>query len=348
MSAIKPSASLAQPRCGLKKTVLSLLLAMGTPGFGISHATEQETEPKTIEWYMIDLPPVQIQNGALRGKGYTDKIRWRLIAKLPEYRHVLRLANVQRILADIKSKPNVCNPAFMRTPEREQFMVFSTALHAQFPNGAAVLKSRRSELQPFVTSDGLLAVEKLIAEGKGRIAVQSGRSYGVVLDGMVEKARQNNRLVTLTSSHPVESKLGLVQKARVEAALLYPFELTVHLNNNASELALYDFLPVEGNGTYTLNYLGCSRSPLGEKVIAEANQIIAAERDGYFSASYREWLPTSILPQHSRHHQVEFKSGLRNESAKPSDSDDAIATCLLDGGTWYQQRCKVAKAQPDN
>jgi uncharacterized protein (TIGR02285 family) len=210
MSAIKQLASLAQPRCGWKKTVLSLLLAIGTIGtavFGIRHAAEHEAEPKTIEWYMIDQPPVQILNGALRGKGYTDKIRWRLIAKLPEYRHVLRIANVQRILADIKSKPNVCNPAFMRTPKREQFMVFSTPLHAQFPNGAAVLKSRRSEFLPFVTADGSLAVEKLIDESQGRIAVQSGRSYGVVLDGMAEKARQNNRLVTLTSSHPVESKV---------------------------------------------------------------------------------------------------------------------------------------------
>jgi uncharacterized protein (TIGR02285 family) len=329
---------------GLKRAGLGLLL--GVSLLGLAHRPARAAEPPTIEWYMIDLPPIQILNGALRGKGYTDRIRWRLIAELPGYRHVLRIANVQRILADIKTKPNVCNPAFMRTPEREQFMIFSDALHAQFPNGAVVLKSRQDEFQRFIRPDGTLAVDALIEAGNGTLAVQSGRSYGVVLDGLAEKARRNNRLVTLTSSHPVESKLELVKKGRVEAALLYPFELAVHLSTNASELALYEFLPVEGNGTYTLNYLACSKSPLGEKIIAEANPIIAAERDGFFSATYREWLPESILKLHAAHHQSAFRAPLRNAAQKADTLDESIAACLLEGGTWYRQGCEKPPARP--
>lgn len=318
----------------------SILLATASllaASFGVRAA-----EPPTIEWYMIDLPPVQILSGALRGKGYTDRIRWRLIAAgLTEYRHVLRIANVQRILADIKAKPNVCNTAFLRTPEREQFMVFAEPLHAQFPNGAVILKQRHGEIQRFITAEGTLAVDALIDQGKGTLATQSGRSYGVVLDGLAEKARQQNRLVVLTSSHPVESKLGLLKKRRAEAALLYPFELSFHLANTSEE-ALYEFLPVEGNGTYTLNYLACSKSPLGEQVIAEANRLVAAERN-YFAATYREWLPPSILTLHEVHHRAAFKAPLRVETLKTEVTDEAIATCLLGGGAWYRKQCEASR-----
>lgn len=319
------------------KKILWLGLCLGAASFSGCQQQAMAAEPETIEWYSIDLPPVQILNGALRGKGYTDRMRWRLIGGLPEYRHVLRTANVQRILADTRSKPNVCNPAWLRTPERESFMIFADALHAQFPNGAVILKQRRKELQRFIARDGMLALGALIEDGNGTIANQSGRSYGVVLDGLTEKAREKNHLVTLTSSHPVESKLGLLKKERVEAALMYPIELTFHLNNTGEE-ALFDFLPVEENGTYTLNYLACSKSPLGAKVIDEANRVIAQNRN-YFAAAYREWLPPSVLKLHEAHHRSAFNQPLRIEVLKDSAEDDAIATCLMGGGAWYKSKC---------
>lgn len=325
----------------VKKIMRHWLLASAL--FGASQHAALGSEPATIEWYMIDLPPIQILSGTLRGKGYTDLIRWRLIAELSNYRHELRIANVQRILADTKAKPNVCNTAWMFTPEREAFMIYAEALHAQLPNGAVILKQRRKELRRFIAPDGTLELDGLIERGNGTVANQSGRSYGVVLDGLVEKARQNNHLVTLTSSHPVESKLGLLKKERVEAALLYPIELTFHLGSSAEE-ALYDFLPVEGNGTYTLNYLACSKSPLGAKVIEESNRVIAQERN-YFAVAYREWLPASLLKLHEAHHQSAFKTPLRIEPLKATAVDDAIAACLLGGGAWYKQKCETGSGQ---
>jgi uncharacterized protein (TIGR02285 family) len=320
------------------RAVLCLLLAVMLPAPALHAATGTE-EPPTIEWYMIDLPPIQISSGALRGQGYTDVIRWRLIAGLTGYRHVLRMANVQRILADIKTKPNVCNPAFMRTPQREQFMVYSDPLHAQFPNGAVIVKSRREALAPFITADGALKIADLVSSGNGTIVVQSGRSYGVMLDGVLQTAQEQQRVVTLTSGRPVAAKLGLVDKGRVELALLYPYELAFHLASSR-DLTQYEFLPVEGNGAYTLNYLACSRSPLGERVITEANPIIAAERDAYFSAAYRVWIPESILKLHATHHQQAFGSPLRAQALKVPAEDSAISTCLMDGGAWYQGKCE--------
>lgn len=318
---------------------LASFLAMALSVPGVQAASSEPAEPPTIEWYMIDLPPIQISSGALRGQGYTDVIRWRLIAGLPGYRHVLRMANVERILADIRTKSNVCNPAFLRTPEREQYMVYADPLHAQFPNGAVIVKSRREELAPFITTDGRLKITELVEAGKGTIAVQSGRSYGVMLDGVLDKANKRQRVVTLTSGRPVAAKLGLVDKGRVEVALLYPYELAFHLASSR-DLTQYEFLPIEGNGTYTLNYLACSRSTLGEKLVAEANRIIAAERDTYFSAAYRVWVPESILNLHARHHQEAFGVPLRPRPLKMPDEDEAISTCLMDGGAWYAHKCE--------
>lgn len=312
----------------------ALLIGAGTPAVA--------QEPATIEWYMIDLPPIQIASGALAGRGYTDLIRWRLIAGLPEYRHELRIANVQRILADIRSKPNVCNPAFLRTPEREAYMVFAEALHAQFPNGAVVLRERSAEFAPYVNADGSLAVGRLLDSPAGAIAVQSGRSYGVVLDGLLGEAQQRSRVVTLTSNRPVEAKLGMLTHRRADLALLYPYELAHHLAGNSAEAARYDFLPVEGNGTYTLNHLACSASPLGRTVIERANPIVAAERD-YFAAAYRAWVPESILALHQAHHLKAFGRPLAPMPLNVPAIDEAIASCLMRGGTWHRDSCSASR-----
>lgn len=295
-----------------------------------------------VEWYLIDLPPIQIATGDLRGKGYTDRIRWRLIAGLPHYRHRIKLANVQRIVADIKAKPNICNPAFLRTPEREQFMEFADPLHAQYSNGAIVLRQRMEGLARYITADGALAVDALLDAGSNsHLAVQSGRSYGTALDGLAEKARQANRLVVLTSARPAEAKLGLLEKGRVDVAFLYPIELELTLRNTGQK-NLYEYLPVAGNGAYTLNYLACSKSPLGKQVIEEANAIVARERDGFFASAYREWLPASNLRMHADFHRSTFGRPLQPALSAKNEQllDDAIAACLLDGGTWYRQKCE--------
>lgn len=316
---------------GWRSSLLAAALALTSP-------FARAAEPATIEWYLIDLPPIQIATGSMTGRGYTDKFRWRLIAGLPEYRHVVRIANVQRILADIKAKPNICNPAFLKTPEREQFMVYADATHAQFPNGAVVLRSRRGEVQQFVTKDGSLAMERLIESG-GTVAVQSGRSYGATLDRVIDKARAESRLVMLTSNRPVEAKLGLLKRNRADVAFLYPYELA-HFLRSTGEADNFDFIPVDGNGTYTLNYLACSLSPLGRRVVEESNRIIAAERDRYFAAAYREWVPTPILGLHAAHHQHAFGVPLVPVAAAPGMPDEEIATCLLAGKVWHNRTCE--------
>lgn len=315
----------------------ALIAAVAAP---LAHGAEPSSAPPpVIEWYLIDLPPVQIATGDLRGKGYTDRIRWRLIAGLSNYRHRLKLANVQRIVADIKTKPNICNPAFLRTPEREQFMEFSEPLHAQYSNGAVVLKQRLGSFERFITPGGELQVDAMLAAG-GQLAVQSGRSYGTELDSLAEKARKSNHLVVLSSTRPVEAKLGLLEKGRVDAAFLYPIELALTLRHTGQE-NLYEFLPVAGNGSYTLNYLACSKSPLGKRVIEEANALVGRERDGFFAGAYREWLPAGNLKMHAGFHQSAFKQPIRNGAPAKSEQslDETIAACLLEGGTWHKRGC---------
>jgi uncharacterized protein (TIGR02285 family) len=330
--------------CGVALSIMGEAVAATTPLAAAASAPGETPAPvavPVIEWYLIDLPPIQIATGVLRGKGYTDRIRWRLIAGLPHYRHRIKLANVQRIMADIKAKQNICNPAFLRTPEREQFMEFGEATHAQLSNGAVVLKERMHSLARYIDSSGALALDALLNAGNSSLAVQSGRSYGTVLDGLAEKAKQGNQLMVLTSARPAEAKLGLLEKGRVAAAFLYPIELELTLRHTGQK-NLYEYLPVVGNGAYTLNYLACSKSPLGKQVIEEANRIIVQERDGFIADAYREWLPATNLKMHAELHRSAFNQPLRNLPVGKKEQllDDTIAACLLDGGTWYQQKCE--------
>lgn len=295
-------------------------------------------EAPLIEWYMIDLPPIQNATGDRRGQGYTDLMRWRLIAELNDYRHVLRNSNVHRMLSDIKIKPNVCNTAFLKTPEREQFMVYATPLHAQFPNGVVVLKARLAiEFDQYV-QQGVLDVFALIEAG-GRLAVQSGRSYGRTLDKAVVEAEKRDQLVVITANRPVESKIGLLAANRVDVALLYPYEFTYFLAD--TELASdYEFLPATGETGYTLNHLACSLSDFGAQVVAVADPLILQERDAYFAAAYRRWLPQSMLVRHAEHHGDAFGVGVEDAVGMLSVQDKLIADCMLDGGIWFRGSCQ--------
>lgn len=290
-----------------------------------------------IEWYLIDLPPIQNATGESRGLGYTDLMRWRLIARLDDYRHVLRNSNVHRMLSDIKTKPNICNTAFLKTPERETFMAYATPLHAQFPNGAMVLKSRLEELAPYLDR-GVLDVSALIGSG-GRLVVQSGRSYGRILDQAVAEAEERQQLIVITTNLPVEGKIGLLAAHRADVALLYPYEYAFFLGDTVLAED-YEFFQAAGETGYTLNHLACSRSDLGEEVVATVDPLILRDRDGYFAAAYRKWLPPSMLPRHADHHLDAFGVPLEAHSSVMPTAEQAIADCMLDGGTWYKGDCR--------
>lgn len=335
----------------MRVVLVFLVAVLGFGSFAVAQSVQNDAtaakadELPLIEWYMIDLPPIQNATGVLRGRGYTDWMRWRVIANLDGYRHTLRNANVQRMLHDIRNKENICNPAFLWTAERQEYMIYADPLHVQFPNGAVVMKSRLgSDFKNYVDSTGVLAVADLISDGGGAVVVQSGRSYGSALDRIVATAKEADRLVVVTGNLPVESKLGLLSAGRAAVALLYPYEFAYSLGLGVdTEASPYAFFPVEGSTNYTLNHLACSRSALGEAVIAAANPVIAQERDSYFAAAYRVWLPESLLERHAAHHLDAFQVPLQAQAFVPRIGDDTIAECLLDGGTWVRHTCQSAK-----
>ncbi len=317
--------------------MVGLLLLITVPGLVCADPPVIEDVP-LIEWYMIDLPPIQNATGDSRGLGYTDLMRWRLIARLDGYRHVLRNSNVQRMLSDIKTKPNICNTAFLKTPEREAFMAYATPLHAQFPNGAVVLKSRLADEFSRYIEEDVLDVQALIEAG-GRLVVQSGRSYGRALDQVVAEAEERKQLIVITTNRPVEGKIGLLAAQRAEVALLYPYEYFFFLADTVLTDD-YEFFQAAGETGYTLNHLACSRSELGEEVVATVDPLILRDRDGFFAAAYRKWLPPSMLPRHADHHLDAFGVPLEAHSSVMPTAEQAIADCMLNGGVWFQGDCR--------
>ena len=330
-SKARQTPSLALWWCGCALLVLSLI---ALPRFAGA------STPQTIEWYMIDLPPIQNQTGEDRGAGYTDWMRWRLIAGLDGYRHVLRASNVHRMLHDIEAKPNVCNTAFLHTAERERFMVYADPLHTQLPNGVAVMRARLTdEYAHYLDIHGAFKLYEFADTAAGVVAVQSGRRYGPEIDAAIARAEQDERtFVITTNERPMDAKFGLLRAGRVDVVPMYPFEKMYHLRDSPFA-DLVAFLPVAGPTVYTLNHMACSRSELGVAVIERANALIAEARDGYFAAAYRHWLPESMRALHASHHQQAFGVALSDQDFVPNVGDQRIADCLLDGGAWFNGIC---------
>ncbi|WP_459874027.1 hypothetical protein, partial [Endothiovibrio diazotrophicus] len=92
--------------------VLLLLLFTG-PGAAASGA-------ERIDWLRFDYPPMYIVSGPQAGAGYMDNILQLLIDHLPEYEHAVRVANLSRILSELRQGNDVCIASLFVNEERQR------------------------------------------------------------------------------------------------------------------------------------------------------------------------------------------------------------------------------------
>ena len=196
------------------------------------------------------------------------------------------------MMEDMKTKPNVCNPNLLKTPEREAFIEFSQPFSLIIPNGIVTTRTRYDKFKPYLTKNGELRLDDLLAHGQHRIGLINNRSYGAGIDAVIKKYAGTKTVVDIPSlNYPVSRLLKLAHHEDYDLVPGHAPELRYLARESGLNESDFIFLTVAEESALVPTYIGCSKSDIGKKFIAAINKFAADEQvQKEDTGAYRSWL----------------------------------------------------------
>lgn len=268
--------------------LLRCLLLLALTSF-TSLAVHAESKPRLI-WMIRDLPPFHILDGPLKNQGIADNTLRLLQAKLPQYQHVVSVANRARTEQMFSSGALVCDSGSLKSPGREQLMYFSITTLGLQNNSVMIRKQQEQELAPFI-DNGQFDLQAFIAADRYTIGTVVGRSYGPVIDAELATLSADKRVVHY-GVEASRSLLRMQQHVRITALLGYGPELRYNGELEQLELEQLSFYPIKGAPPYLMSYVSCSKTPEGLLAIKRINKAVRELRQGEIVQLYANWLDT--------------------------------------------------------
>ncbi len=245
----------------------------------------------TLIWLLRDLPPLTIASGPQQGQGSIDRLMPLLIARMPEFDHLLLRVNRARGMQMLNEPSLTCDPTLLWTPERAKTIIFSIPTYAVASNGIVIRREDASRFSPFL-ENGQIDLVALLASQTIKLGVVAERSYGPVIDQIVHGASGAD-----VSEHygndAVGSLLQMERRGRLHAFISYWPEARYqaqHQSINPEELTFY---PVKGTAKYQFAHVGCSNTERGREAIEIINREMRVLRESTLVDLYAEWLDPS-------------------------------------------------------
>lgn len=258
-----------------------------------------------ITWLAMEFPPFYIDDGPDRGNGIADAVVRRLQAHLTAWQHREEVADPAAIMARMKAGDHVCSAAYIRTPERERVLLYSTPDLILPPNGVTI---RRSDLERF-GGGAPVSLAKLLENRQLRVAVAVGRSYGPALDALLEHHKTSSHVYWRRGDDIYGSLFDMLMRGSVDYVIGYPYE-ALYLARRRGVADEIVSLPVSEAPDYTLAHVVCPRTEWGQKVIAAIDAALADERPRpEYRAAIERWLDTSLHEEFRRQYESRFVRG---------------------------------------
>jgi uncharacterized protein (TIGR02285 family) len=260
---------------------------------------EEDARPR-LTWVIAVPPPAHIPDRT----GYVDETLDWFIARLPQFRHEVVIANSKRLQDMIASDDGVCGPAMLKTPAREQDTAFSHTVYWSLPNRLIVSAARPAALDAHVDARGEVDLPALLADRTYAGGLQFGRSYGAVIDDALGQAQQHpNESASLVSVRG-PGHFDMLAGGRFDWTLAFPIEALWWARRLAVSPDKAEFLgdlggdnlayltrPIAGSTDLIPGYIGCSRRPLGQSVITAVDRLVdAAGPNPPWLDYYLNWL----------------------------------------------------------
>lgn len=266
-------------------TVLSMMCLTAT-----SHAKD------TLIWLLRDLPPATIFSGPDEGKGAIDRLMPLLMARMPEYEHLLMRVNRARGTQMLKDGVFACDPTVLWTPERAKSILFSIPTYVVFSNGLIVRNQDMAQFTPFMKGN-TVDLEALLKSKTVKIGIVAERSYGQVIDRILD-AVPTDELNVHYGSDAVGSLLQMERLGRLQGLISYWPEALYQARQQ--DIAEQDvaFLPIKGVPKYQFTHIGCSDTEQGRQAMEIINREMRLLRETKLLGFYAQWIPSPEREQY--------------------------------------------------
>ena len=270
--------------------LMSMVLSMGA-GAGIAG------EKPIIRWMLTNAAPKVIPDGPLRGTGYGELQAAYLARRLPQFDQRVEIVTAARLWHEMKTGRGICSIDIADLPEREPWALFTrhtTSVPGYF---LMVSRDRIAEFDPFRGADGAIDLDRLAADTNLTGLYAAGRHYTPQINAFIDSPTRKAPIESTSSSTSV---FEMIASHRGD----FSFGLGAEMNYfNALNAARADpakrrpplaMLPIKGGGEQLHGHIGCSRDPLGRKMIETLDQLFSDEAEwNAFFEPHRRWVDAS-------------------------------------------------------
>lgn len=250
----------------------------------------------TLTWLLRDLPPLTILEGPQKNQGAVDRFMPLLIASLPQYQHSLLRVNRARGMQMLLEPSFTCDPSLIWNPKRAQRLAYSIAAYRVRSNGIAIRHQDRGALVPFIV-DNQVDLTQLLAADTSRLGVVAERSYGEVVDRILQQAPTSS-LSAHYGNDALGSLLQMQRLGRLNAVLGYWPEIRYQAQQQGIAPDELEFFAIRGVDKYQSIHIACSDTVQGRQAISAINQTLRRLRHTRLIEFYAQWLDPQMRTEY--------------------------------------------------
>lgn len=258
--------------------------------FPWTSASAENNEPETIQWRVIDWPPVYILDGPLKGKGTGDELITLISKHLSEYSHERVIMSNARFDAQIQKGHKILNVTGLPAPH----LINSIPTSIILPPHIIIRKDRIDEANPpkCFSLDDILSESGLIG------GITKGR-YGPGLNAVVNPHQHHP---WIHQSPNYIDHIRMLYAGRIDYTIEYPsivryFEMTHEKMQVTTAVPICE---LSKSRPYVTGHVLCPKTDWGEKMVERINRIIKEERK---TKTYRSmllrWASEENLPRYN-------------------------------------------------
>lgn len=230
-----------------------------------------------LRWLVQDLPPhfpfrdgKPPQRPEDLGPGEVEGFLRLLIERMPQYRHEFAELSLPRFEAQVRQGETLCSLLHVRTPERLQWLYF-TSLHPPLLSRQIHVIVRREDLARFESKGQPLQLADLLRRTDLTGLLPRDRSFGPRIDKLLAEFPQRapRSIVAGRSSH----LLAMLKARRMDYTLDYPATVDDYSAQRPGPPELAKLPLAEGRSTLVATG-SCSRTPDGRRAIEAMDQAV--------------------------------------------------------------------------
>ena len=250
----------------------------------------------SVTWMLSDFPPYTILKGEYDREGKHDKVFELLQEHLPDYEHHEMTGSVTRLLSELGAGEKVCT-TLLKTPEREKFIYYSIPMDFDPPLGVTIKRNKAALFK----NTKELSFNELLQNKQLQLGIQSGRSYGKMIDPLLEKYKGQKHIYLREGKELYEGLLKMLMSDRLDYIIGYPVE-TVYVGKMLGIEDKVMNIPLKEHlNAYSFACIACSKTEWGRQIIEKINIILRKQRPTKHYRSIEErWLDKNVIESYRK------------------------------------------------